>query len=209
MSGVTYRLWFTEEMKGFFDFGATDYEPGFEEGRLHGASIMFHLTITTEDVYRFIDDPRHVAAATGWVKSEVLGGRLPVDEGTFNLFVDDGPARKRMLYRLFFCDSVGHPLTLSGFKDVHHDRLDQVWPETSTLYTKVLRGHVTADDPADLVGSGILHILPLDFARQLTTFRTSGPGLAARLSALAAFGRLFAGELWEVYGPPRWVPHRA
>jgi cholesterol oxidase len=211
VSGPIYRLRFTEEMKGFFDFGATAYEPGFEEGRRRGGSIMFHLTITTEDVYRFIADPRHVAAAAGWVNSEVLGGRLPVDKGVFNLFVDDGPARKRMLYRLFFRDGVGRPLTLSGFKDVHHDPRAQVWPETTTLYTRVLRGHVEegGDAAATIVGSGILHVLPLDFARQLTTFRTSGPGLAGRLAALAAFGRLFMGELWDVYGPSKWVPHRA
>ena len=37
-----------------------------------------------------------------------------------------------------------------------------------------------------------------DFARQLTTFRTSGPD---GLGTLLRFGRFFAGELWEVYGP--------
>ena len=50
---------------------------------------------------------------------------------------------------------------------------------------------------AELVGSGILHIQPLDFARQMTTFRTDPDG---RVDAVARFGGLFAGELWEVYG---------
>ena len=46
-------------------------------------------------------------------------GLLPVERGVFNLFVaDDVPGRKRMLYRLFFRNGVGHPLTLSGFKVV-------------------------------------------------------------------------------------------
>ena len=43
----------------------------------------------------------------------------------------------------------------------------------------------------------MLYIRPWDFARQLTTFRAVGPAPA---SALAAFGRLFLGELWQVYG---------
>jgi cholesterol oxidase len=211
MSAVTYRLQFTEEMKGFFAFGEADFQRGFDDGRRQGGGIMFHLTIATEDVYRFIEDPRHLASTSGWVKSEVLGGRLPVEKGTFNLFVDDGPARKRMLYRLFFRDGVDRPLTLTGFKDVHHDPVTHVWPETSTLYTRVFRGHVEEEGEAtaDVVGSGILHILPLDFARQLTTFRTAGPGLGGRLSALGAFGKLFVGELWEVFRPSRWVTDRA
>lgn len=50
---------------------------------------------------------------------------------------------------------------------------------------------------AKVAGAGILYIRPWDFARQLTTFRAVGPAPA---SALAAFGRLFLGELWQVYG---------
>jgi cholesterol oxidase len=42
----------------------------------------------------------------------------------------------------------------------------------------------------------MLYIRPWDFARQLTTFRAVGPAPA---SALAAFGKLFLGELWQVY----------
>jgi hypothetical protein len=37
------------------------------------------------------------------------------------------------------------------------------------------------------------------FARQLTTFRASGPSLRARAKALVRFGRLFTGALWDVY----------
>jgi hypothetical protein len=38
------------------------------------------------------------------------------------------------------------------------------------------------------------------FARQLTTFRTQGPHPVA---SLERFGRFFAGQLWDVYGPRR------
>ena len=37
-------------------------------------------------------------------------------------------------------------------------------------------------------------------SRQLTTFRAKGPHPVA---ALERFGRFFAGQLWEVYGPRR------
>jgi cholesterol oxidase len=199
-------------MKGFFTFDESDYQAGFDRGKASGSAVMFHLTIATDDTYAFIADPDHVAPATGYVDSDILGGRLPVERCLFNLFVDAGeisgePAR-HMLYRLWFADATGHPLTLTGFKDIHHpvpavSTFNDVWGETTTLYTKILAGHVEAesDSQAPLIGAGIIHILPLDFARQLTTFRVKGPGLVGRARAFRAFGSLFMGQLWEVFQP--------
>jgi cholesterol oxidase len=172
---------------------------------------MFRLTIAADDVHRFIEDPSHRSTASGWIKSDVLGGRrLRVKEGTFKLFVDEGPASKQMLYRVFFSDGVGRPLTLAGFKDIYTNRLTAVWPETTTLYTRILNGHVEARDenPDALVGCGILRILPTDFAWQLTTFRAQGPDIRAGLGGLAVFGKFFATNLWEVYGPRMLSPRR-
>jgi hypothetical protein len=110
---------FTEEMKGHVSFGERDYESGAREGQETGTRLMFHLTIEVEDLNRFAADVRREAIASGWVRCEALGGRLPVERGLFNLLVDEtGSARKRMLYRLFFRDDVGHPLTLTGTKVV-------------------------------------------------------------------------------------------
>ena len=202
---ATYELQFTEEMKGWFTLGESDYTAGAAKGRADGTAVMFHLTISTDDVRRFIADRDHVASAAGWVGCDVLGGRLPVERGVFNLFVDEGPSDRHMLYRLWFADSVGHPLTLAGFKDIHHADVTKVWPETSTLYTRILSGHVEADGDAaaPLIGSGVIHILKRDFVRQLTTFRVSGPDLMGRVSAMLAFGNLFAGQLWQVFRPGR------
>src|SRR5262249_26290824 len=138
----------------------------------------------------------------GYVYSDVLGGRLPVERGVFNLFVDAGKANdkpaRRMLYRLWFSDSAGHPLTLTGFKDIKHpvstfSHVKDVWGETTTLYTKILAGHVEVggDDEAPLIGAGILHIRPLGFAHQLSTLRVTGPDRSGRWRALRAFGGLF------------------
>ena len=103
-----------------------------------------------------------------------------MQQGTFNLFVDAGPATRHMLYRLYFADATGRPLTLAGYKDVRPGPLTAVWPETSTLYARILAGHVPVPDGGSgttegLVGSGILRIRPPDFAWQLTTFRVHGP----------------------------------
>jgi cholesterol oxidase len=196
---------YTEKIWGWFAFADRDSRMGFEHGRAAGSSIMFRLTITTDDVYRFIEDRNHTADAQGWIDSDALGGRLQVEHGTFNLFVDEGPASREMRYRLFFSDGVGRPLTLSGLKYIRAKRRTAVWSETSTLYAKLLTGHIPEGEekPAALAGSGILRILPTDFAWELTTFRVHGPNASADLAALAAFGRFFVGQLWEVYEPRR------
>ncbi|HET7488533.1 MAG TPA: GMC family oxidoreductase [Acidimicrobiales bacterium] len=196
---------FTEEMKGFVTFGSTDYETAYESGKLEGTAFMFHLTITCPDVERFLHDRDHHGTAVGWVKCDQLGGKLEVERGDFNLFVADaGPRRRHMYYRLYFTDSTGHPLTMAGYKDVDDDHGFDVWSDTSTLYIRLLSGHVPVEQDADaeIVASGILHILVPDFARQLTTFRATGPSMEARAKALGAFGKSFLADLWDVFGPP-------
>lgn len=193
---------FTEEMKGYVAFGEHDHERGAREGRKSGTRLMFHLTIEVDDLDRFAADPRRQATAEGWVGCDALGGRLPVEKGVFNLFVDDeDPAIKRMLYRLFFRDGAGHPATLTGYKVVRNDPSADVWPDTTTLYTRVLQGRVGEGDEAaaQIVASGIIRIAPLDFLKQLTTFRAGGPSPIARAAALGRFGALFLGQLWQVY----------
>ncbi len=196
------RLQFTEEMKGFVTLGANDYDTGFRQGREAGTALMFHLDIKVDGVNRFVTNPQHEAAAEGYIRCDALGGQLPVEKGVFNLFVhQDNPQRKLMLYRLFFRDGKGNPLTLSGYKDIKNDPGLDVWEDTTTLFTKVFRGHVEADaeTAAEVVAQGIIHIHLLDFLHQLTTFKVEGNSLADKASAFARFGELFMGKLWDVY----------
>ncbi|MBT2595464.1 GMC oxidoreductase [Arthrobacter sp. ISL-72] len=242
---------FTEQMHGWFSAGVADPETGRSLGRDRSRRMMFELTITAPDIDVFVRDPLHPAAAEGYVLADQFGGRLPVERGWFNLFVQDGfvqdggpdgvgkadgAAGRKMLYRLWLRDPGGTPLTFVGHKDIRNDPGLDVWGDTTTLYVTVLRGHVpppdhTPDpdhtprpdptteapmsfrpdtgtsgalssryvDKNPVAGAGMLYIRPWDFARQLTTFRAVGPAPA---SALAAFGKLFLGELWQVYGRP-------
>ena len=128
-------------MKGFVALRASDdFDRGFRAGRESRTALMFHLTITADDIDRFIADRQHEARGQGWVRCDALGGELPVERGHFNLFVDqDGDrSRKRMYYRLHFSDGAGHPLTLAGYKEVEDDPGFDVWSDTSTLFTRVL-----------------------------------------------------------------------
>jgi cholesterol oxidase len=203
MDATATRLSFTEEMKGYVTFGETDYDRGYANGQAQGTFLMFHLTITAEDVQRFLKEPQHEAGAAGYVRCAALGGDRPVECGTFNLFVDQGgPTSKRMRYRLFFGNDRGEPITLTGHKVIEDQPQLDVWRETTTLFTRLLRGHVGADGEAsaEVLAAGILHIHYLDFLKQLTTFRVEGPALPERAAALAEFGQFFLGSLWAVHG---------
>ncbi|HEX6470721.1 MAG TPA: GMC family oxidoreductase [Streptosporangiaceae bacterium] len=192
-------LSFTEEMKGFYVTGESN--PGGAELADHRERFAFRLTITADDVNRFLAETGHTATAEGWIDAAACGGRRQVERGWFNLFVPAGAADRRLMkYRLYFTDGAGQPRTLSGWKNVHHGPPTHIWPDTSTLFFRVLAGHVPEgeDEQARIIGAGILHIELTDFAHQLTTFRTHGPH---HLAALTRFGKFFAGELWDVYGP--------
>lgn len=212
---------FTEEMKGYVSFDPpAEYEEGFDQGRQAGDFFMFHLTIKVDDIDFFMLNPHETAQADGWVKCDRLGGELPVTDGIFHLFVEAGEPDeniRHMKYHLPFTDSSGRDLTLSGHKVIKDDGVFHIWHDTTTLYTDILAGHPSEEEApnAEVVAKGILHIYPLDFAKQLTTMRASGPSPEAEAKGLADFGKVFAGTIFDVYfhrirgnEPEKWREHQ-
>lgn len=192
---------FSETMRGHVGFGMSNYEDGAENGKAADTRLSVHLTIAITDIDHFIASSGHQAAVTGVVECAQLGGKRPIDVGTFNLFVDTGSLNtKKMTYRLHFTDADGAPMTLSGFKRVQEAN---IWHATTTLYTNILAGHVSAEEEAnaEIVATGIIHIGIADFLTELGTIRADAPTAAARTRAIEAFGGFFLGSLWEVYGP--------
>ena len=199
-------LKFTEEMKGHVERGEVattheEYQAAAKKGRDDGA-LMFHLDISVENVDTFITSPSHETRADGYIESAAFGGRLPVANGVVNLFVNAAdPSKKNMRYRLFFTGGDGKPYTLEGFKDIEGPSFTSLWSETTTLYTRILDGHVAEGQQGPVVASGVLVIRPEDFfLKQLFSFRTKGPSPAARLTAMNRFGMMFFGKVWDVYG---------
>lgn len=195
-------LTFTEEMKGTVAEGAvaTTHDE-YQAAARHGQPLMFHLDVTAADVDAFVTSPAHETVADGYIDSPLYGGRRPA-KGTVNLFVNQAdPAKKNMRYRLLFTAADGRALTLTGFKDIEGPAFTSMWAETTTLYTQILDGHVAEGQQGAVVATGVLVIRPDDFVfRQMFSFRTQGPSVAARLSALNRFGGMFFGKVWDVYG---------
>ncbi|GIH61376.1 GMC oxidoreductase [Microbispora siamensis] len=198
-------LWFVEEMRGLLIPGPPG-PPGSPGRTARGSAaggfpFSFRLTITIDDIDRFLTESEHEARAEGWIEADPCGGRRPLARGSFNLFVPgDTAGQRRMCYRLHFWDADGRPRTLAGHKEILPGAPTRLWLDTSTLHARLLEGHVEedGDEDATVVAAGTLRILPSDLVRMLTTFRTAGPDGAA---AVARFCRFFLGELWDVYGP--------
>lgn len=195
---------FTETMRGWWSLGSSQYSAGAAEGKAQGSPLEFTVTVHIKDVEAMIADPAHRGQISGVVRAPALGpDPFEIDQGEFGLFVDnrDTPQACRMTYRLPFVLADGQTVVLDGFKDVHHERGFDLWSDTTTLFTRIVRegDHKFSDE--DLVGSGILKISVSDFAHQLTTMRAvDARNPADGLKALARFGAFFAGKLVDVYG---------
>jgi cholesterol oxidase len=77
-----------------------------------------------------------------------------------------------------------------------------LWADTTTLYVRVLAGHVEdGEEGPDTtqVAAGIIHIHPRDFLRQMTTFRTGGRSPFDHIAAASTFGGLWVRDIIRVY----------
>ncbi len=196
-------LQFTETMKGFLATGFAppdDYTGAAKAGSRAGTVAEFTLTISAPDLDAFLVDRAHAGIASGTLRLDGLtppeGAR--VSAGVFNLFVDtDSFYERKMLYLLPFVGADGKPYVLDGYKEVKDHGHFDVWGATSTLYSVVREGHTKT---GRVVATGILTIHIPDFLHQLTTFTISGAeNEVQRADALARFGKVFMGTLWDVF----------
>ena len=183
------RVSFTEEMKGYLDFEETDYEARLprRQGRRAQADVPPHDHRRRRRALHRRPSTTRRGSRAG-CGCDALGGSRPVEGGHFNLFVDqDGDRRhKRMYYRLLLPRRRRATRSRSSAsRRCATTRASTSGRDTSTLYTRVLAGHVAAGRGARgarCSATAILHILPRDFARQMTTFRVRP---ARRVDALA------------------------
>ena len=204
----TLGLRFAETMRGYFSTsaGRTDAIDLFDEaaraGKAADSRMEFTVDIVAADLDRLLDTPTHNAEIVGTLTASALSDQpLTVTDGTFNLFevYPEAPDTRHMTYKMRLSSEKGKTYWFWGYKVVHDDPdAFQIWHDTSTLYVTVHEGD---SDQGPVVGKGVLHIEPADFARQMTTMAvTNAESPAERLRALARFGEYFGGVLWQTYG---------
>jgi hypothetical protein len=196
MSGLK----FAEVMRGHIAFDDRGFERAGREGRRNDARLNARLTIDVSDLDAFVADPEREAMVTGWIECDALGGRLAIERGVFSPFVaNHDPRQTLMLYRLWFRDSVGHPLTLAGFKSLPGGAATRVWRDTTVLFVRVLSGH--GESPVEVVASGIIRVRAADFLATLASFRGRADTFPDQAKAIARYGAFFAGQVWPLYAP--------
>ena len=161
MGGVT----FSEKLEGWIGARELDVNQGVITGRRDDTRLLLELEMDVPDVDAVVRDTGSPAQARGFVSSPLLGGRCEVLEGSTFQLLQPRPERRsfRMLYRLFVRDAGGAPVTVSGFKVVFDDRGWDVWTDTTSLHTRLLRGHLDKDaedraGPDEVLGAGIVEI---------------------------------------------------
>jgi predicted acylesterase/phospholipase RssA len=180
---------FSEKLNGFVGFGGTDFEAAFEQGRTENTSIAIHLDVAIEDLDAFLDLPEHRARLRGTIECDRLGGKLPIDRGSLQVFVDSGdPTQKQTRYEISFRDKSGGYVSLTATKNLVNQ--SNAGRELSTATVALSGG-------AD--GAGIVRSSLLDDIEQMSSVRVDAPSATARAHALARFGAFYFGRLWDVY----------
>ena len=193
---------FTETMRGHVSNQVLDdYAKAEERGRTDNSPFHFTLTVESDDLDTMLTSQAHEARMAGVVTAPALSpAPLSVANGRFHLFVRD-PARpetRQMRYAMPMTAQDGQTWFLEGFKDVHDARQADAWADLTTLFVTIRRG---GDASSPVWGKGILHILPADMARQMTTLNVTGAAnYWERLDATARFGLFFGGTVFDTYG---------
>jgi cholesterol oxidase len=192
---------FTETMSGFFSLKETaDFAKGAAQGKTDGSPLKFTVTVMSDDLNAMLTDQAHAGTMVGTLDAPALSpDPLTVTGGDFHLFIDDPDkvGQRLMTYGMKLTASDGQTFYFDGFKETHSNTGLNIWGDTSTLYITLRKG---SDKSGPVIGKGILHILPADFAKQMTTMKITNATESQRLEGMAKFGGFFGKTIFDTYG---------
>ncbi len=205
---------FTERMAGYVsDKRGADHAEAAATGKAAGADFSFTVAVRIGDIDAFIRDPAHAGTLSGTAMCSALSpDPLDISNGVFRLMrrSDEQVETRLFEYLMTLTTRDGRTFDFKGVKYVHDDRRADLVADTTTLFIDLAETGTTGN-----AARGILRIKPLDFAKQVRTLKPIGGGShIERASAVAKFGALFAGQLFDVYGDifapvRRFDPERA
>ncbi|TGM53395.1 alpha/beta fold hydrolase [Leptospira adleri] len=198
----TLGIEFTECMKGFYSTQSKeDYERGFQIGQDEKTSFEFLLTIRSNNLEKMVSDPEHKATLFGTVRAPMISKDvITVTNGDFLLFVnrEDRIETRNMVYKMILQTEESKRYLFVGAKWVQNDGITNIWRDTSTLFVTIHDGET---ETSPVYAKGILHILPEDFAKQMTTMKViNSKSIADSIKGMAKFGAFFTAALYDVYG---------
>lgn len=192
---------FTERMAGYIsDRANADYDAAATVGKSFSTEFSFTVTVRIDDVDRFLSDPMHQGTLTGTAICPQLSPEpLDISNGVFRLMRQSADAVETRLFEYIMTLTArdGKRYAFRGQKNVHDDhRLGDLVRDTTTLFVDI-----GPEGSATSSARGVLVIHLQDFAKQVRTIRgIGGRSMIDRNGAVAKFGALFAGTLFDVYG---------
>lgn len=191
-------LQFCERMTGYLTPSTADFAAAADAARALGHTATAIYGIMSPDLDAMIADPDRAAKLTGTVHIPALSpDPMTIFDGTFNLFVNvDGKTHKQMRYRMKLAALDGAQYYFEGHKEVHDDRGIDVYSDTTELFATV---HDREPD-GPIVARGILKISAQDVVNLIKTMSAHDREGNASFRESARFGKLFIGDLWDVYG---------
>jgi hypothetical protein len=193
---------FSETLNGFVGFGVTEFASGFEQGQAERTALVLHLDIRIEDLDQFLTLPEHRATLQGSVECDRLGGKRPIDHGTWHLLVDSGDiTQKQIRYEMSFLDGSGNLVVLNAAKSLTDRSQAGSWQEISTAFATLSRSAEgeSQTTTAAIIAAGMAKSSVLHDLEQMASIRVDAPTVGARAHALSRFGAFYFGRLWDVY----------
>ncbi|MEJ2407113.1 MAG: hypothetical protein P8171_23090 [Candidatus Thiodiazotropha sp.] len=197
MQQQTTGIRFSETIAGGMMHGESDYRRGEQMARVAGHILAIHVQASIDDLERFLVEPQHYGQLEGTIDYPPFGNGLASTAGRFNLFSPtEQPNTKLMIYELGF-EHGGEPFYLVGHKEVRDDPGFDMWSDTTTLYTRLLRG---GDTSGEIIAAGILTLGMAGLMSLLSSMEVTGAdSTMQKIDTLTRFGRFFLGELWDSY----------
>jgi len=197
MTAKSPGIVFSETMSGGFALDVNDPETGKKQGNRSGTELAIRVEVNIDDIDQFIAEPDHSGHLAGSIDFAPLGMNMKAYKGVFNLFSPaDEPDTKYMIYELGF-EHLNQHYYLAGKKIIRDDPTIDLWDDTTTLYTRLYKGH---DTSGEIVGAGILTLGVKELLKLIASMEVTNPLLNTdKLSTLSKFGRFFIGELWDTY----------
>ena len=204
---------FTERMAGYISDRGPDHAAAAAAGKAAGTEFSFTVAVRISDVDRFITDPAHAGTLSGTAHCPALSPEpLDIANGVFRLMrKSDAQVETRLFeYLMTLSARDGRSYAFKGVKYVHDDKRLDLVADTTTLFVELVESTGSGN-----TARGVLRILPSDFAKQVRTLKgTGGRSVLERTNAVAKFGALFAGQLFDIYGDifapvRRYNPNRA
>lgn len=160
------------------------------------------LTVHCDDLNKMLKDENHESRLSGTVRAPTLSSEpMTLAGGIFELFVvyPQCPDARQMRYQFAARSVEGRTYYIDGYKLIQNAPIFKVWHDTTTLRITIYDR--PPDEPAVILGRGVLRLTPPDFLRELGTIGVSNAkNPFDRLCGIARYGGFFVGTLQRYYG---------